>query len=232
MSWLRKKYPQIKQILLGDAGVGKSTLALRISKKQMEETSSTVGCSVSNITIATPEYDDIELCVWDVAGQERYQSIIDIYFKDIDVCFFVYDVNRPETLTRIFDFWINKLFNRRYAKDEKFLMYLIGNKEDLNPTTKQKDEIRDILIEKSLFLSMHQIQLWTISAWNDKNIDLLMKDMHKRIMKDIIPEKSVKKSEPHAMEPYTMVESTGIVNTNTWWIPLWSSTATSSCNIL
>ena len=78
----------VKVVLLGDSGVGKSSLALRFVTNEFKPYSeSTVGASFMSKSIRVPitpssELDksteverNVGLKIWDTAGQEKYRSL-------------------------------------------------------------------------------------------------------------------------------------------------------------
>ena len=75
----------IKVCILGESGVGKSSLALRfVSDEFKAYTESTIGASFMSKQVALPsmEKDDSErivaLKLWDTAGQEKVSSESDL----------------------------------------------------------------------------------------------------------------------------------------------------------
>ncbi len=47
--------------------------------------------------------------VWDTAGQEKYRSLIKIFYKDASVAILVYDITRKKSFEEIKNYWINQL---------------------------------------------------------------------------------------------------------------------------
>ena len=72
--------------------------------------------------------------IWDTAGQEKYDSLTEMYFKNASAILVVYDVSDPLSYTKAQN-WINKL-NGWYN------LYLVGNKCDLWPkvTSMESDQ--------------------------------------------------------------------------------------------
>lgn len=70
-------------ILLGDWGVGKSSLlnAHVTGEPQSKGISSTIGMSFSTLRSATMETKR-PICCWDTAGQERYKALIPMYTRN------------------------------------------------------------------------------------------------------------------------------------------------------
>ncbi len=47
--------------------------------------------------------------IWDTAGQEKYRSIIKIFYKDANVAILVYDICRRESFEEIKNYWYQQL---------------------------------------------------------------------------------------------------------------------------
>ena len=70
-----------KIVIIGDSGVGKSSLMIRFADKIFSDNHvTTIGV---DFKICTIEVDGkkIKLQVWDTAGQERFRSITHTYYR-------------------------------------------------------------------------------------------------------------------------------------------------------
>ncbi|KAH3708319.1 hypothetical protein DPMN_067766 [Dreissena polymorpha] len=86
------KVQNVKLVLLGDQGVGKSSIALRFVRGEFTENSeATVGAAfltqVVNISQQSIKFD-----IWDTAGQERYHSLAPMYYRGAQAAVVVYDI--------------------------------------------------------------------------------------------------------------------------------------------
>ena len=119
---------EIKVILVGDTGVGKTNL-IRVATGEdfSPDSASTVANNYSEgetvINGKTFKY-----CLWDTAGQEKYLSMNKLFIKDSRIIFIVFAINSRKSFNRI-DFWI-KYINESLGNGN-FLIALIGNKSDL-----------------------------------------------------------------------------------------------------
>ncbi|KAL4285102.1 hypothetical protein GQ457_16G025430 [Hibiscus cannabinus] len=102
----------IKLLLIGDSGVGKSCLLLRIDFK-----------------IRTVELDGkrIKLQIWDTAGQERFRTITTAYYRGAMGILLVYDVTDESSFNNIRN-WIRNI--EQHASDNVNKI-LVGNKADM-----------------------------------------------------------------------------------------------------
>ena len=117
-----------KIVLVGDSSVGKTNLFLRYIKNEFDpQTKATIGVEFGTKIIKINNYN-IKIQIWDTAGQERYKSITNAYYKGAQGAFLVYDITNKSSFLNI-DKLIRDLKNNG---DEKIVLFLIGNKNDLN----------------------------------------------------------------------------------------------------
>ena len=85
-------FMQIKLLLIGDSGVGKSCCLLRFSEDSF--TPSFITTIGIDFKIRTIELDGkrVKLQIWDTAGQERFRTITTAYYRGAMGILLVYDV--------------------------------------------------------------------------------------------------------------------------------------------
>ena len=125
-----------KLLLIGDSGVGKSSLLMRFCEKTFSPTFiTTIGIDfkVKTITIKDDNYPDdktknriIKLQIWDTAGQERFRTITTAYYRGAMGVLLVYDVTDKQSFNHIRN-WIRDLQQHGTENVKKIL---IGNKAD------------------------------------------------------------------------------------------------------
>lgn len=94
---MARKRKLIKVVILGNSGVGKTSLMQQyVSKKFSREYKATIGADFLTKEI---QVDDklVTLQIWDTAGQERFQSLGVAFYRGADCCVLVYDVNDAKT---------------------------------------------------------------------------------------------------------------------------------------
>jgi small GTP-binding protein len=115
----------IRVVLIGDTAVGKSTLcqALKGNVDEYMIPNSTIGAEFS--TMITDQNIQFEL--WDTAGQEKYRSLVPLYFRKADIFLLMFDVTQRTSFDSI-DSWLDLL--QRYT-NATLPIVLVGNKIDI-----------------------------------------------------------------------------------------------------
>ena len=73
-----------KLVIVGNSGVGKSSILLRFSDDQFNESYlTTIGVDFRFKTLNI-DGKTIKLQIWDTAGQERFRTITNAYYKGAD----------------------------------------------------------------------------------------------------------------------------------------------------
>ena len=123
-----KKVKEIKIILLGETGVGKSCIINRyINNTFNKETSSTLGSTFlsKEITKGNTIYN---LNIWDTSGQERYHSVTNLFIKGSNIVILVYSVDSLSSFDAL-DYWYSSI--QENLEGENYLLAVIGSKSDL-----------------------------------------------------------------------------------------------------
>ncbi|NHI93682.1 MAG: GTP-binding protein [Candidatus Lokiarchaeota archaeon] len=123
----RKEQYVFKILLLGDGGVGKTSLLRRYIDNTFEpDYKSTIGVQFMTKVVET-EDTTTKLVIWDVAGQSKFTSYRHLYYKDAEGIILIYDMTRPKTFENL-PIWIEDAL-KHTAKNTKIA--LLGNKADL-----------------------------------------------------------------------------------------------------
>ena len=117
-----------KVIVIGDSGVGKTSITYRATKREfLEKNAPTLGFEYFPFVI---KYNEkvIKLEIWDTCGQESYRSLIKSFFTNSSLAIIVYAIDDLKSFNSV-DEWIRQCKNL-CSPETKFV--LIGNKADVD----------------------------------------------------------------------------------------------------
>lgn len=127
-SWNVRSSVDAKIVLLGDSGVGKTSLAVRYARGIFTKTSNpTIGASFLTKTIVV-DHVKIKQQIWDTAGQERFRSLAPMYYRGARAAILVYDITQHTTFERVQE-WVREL---QANSREEIVLSLVGNKCDMS----------------------------------------------------------------------------------------------------
>ncbi|MBY9002610.1 MAG: GTP-binding protein [Candidatus Lokiarchaeota archaeon] len=123
MSQLKKFV--FKIVVVGDGGIGKSTMIQRLITGRFIEQKITIGTDLASWSI---NLDDlaIRLQIWDFAGEKRFRFFLPNYSRGADGCLLCYDITRYtsfQNLQEWYDIIKENTSNPGYV--------LVGGKVDL-----------------------------------------------------------------------------------------------------
>lgn len=117
----------VKIVLLGDSGVGKSSIVMRfVANSFNPDTDATIGAAYMS-KIVQSNTRSIKFNVWDTAGQERFHTLAKMYYRDANAAIIVYDISCAESFIGL-QRWYDELHQNG---DPNTVKIIIGNKEDL-----------------------------------------------------------------------------------------------------
>ena len=118
---------KFKVLLCGNSGVGKTSIYKRLETGNFENnTTPTVGPSFLSIK-KTVSNQNIELVIWDTAGQDQYRTILPVFFRNAKYVILVYDISSQNSFNSLTE-WVNLIKERT---DPNTFISIIGNKVDL-----------------------------------------------------------------------------------------------------
>jgi len=164
---------EAKVVLLGDSGVGKTSVAVRyVQGLFAEDQPSTIGASFFTKRLQADDYK-VKMQIWDTAGQERFRSMAPMYFRGSQGAVVMYDVGNEESFAGV-ETWINDL---RSNVEGPLSIAIVGNKCDIEP------EKRLISSDRGKeFALNHDCLFFETSAKNDTGIA----DLFQRICQEIV----------------------------------------------
>jgi WD40 repeat protein len=137
----KRGYVNAKVVLLGDSGVGKSGLALRLWHDRWETTESSHGMEIQRLALPQTGDADIvrEVWLWDLAGQPDYRLTHQLFMEQTSLALLVFD---PQD-SKVFDtvgYWQNAL--RKVARAGKVAGVLVAARCDRPGMRLTMDEVR------------------------------------------------------------------------------------------
>ena len=163
--------PEIKVILVGEAGTGKTSLInVAMGMKFIEgvEASSSSASFVSkSMKIGDNSFT---LNLWDTIGQEKYRSLTKIFIKDSKIVIFVYDITRLESFKEL-DYWYSTI---KEVLGDSAVLGIAGNKHDLYT----KEQVSEETAKK--YAEERNIDFKLTSAKNKTSFNSLLEDLLKK----------------------------------------------------
>ena len=136
MSSKDKELPEIKMILLGESGVGKTSLIKKYlyNKFTQEFTPSSSMNYVEKILKI--DNKEIRLNIWDTIGQEKYRSLSKLFLNETEIIVLVYSITDLQSFKEL-DYWEN-IYKENIGSD--VFLGVVGNKCDLLEEQKVTEE--------------------------------------------------------------------------------------------
>jgi Ras-related protein Rab-2A len=118
-----------KTILVGDSGVGKSSMLLRFTDNRFNTSHDlTIGVEFGSIVVNVFDGTSIKITIWDTAGQESFRSITRSYYRDAAGVLLCFDITNRVSFANVHT-WIDDV--RKYSCDLTRIV-LVGTKTDLD----------------------------------------------------------------------------------------------------
>ena len=134
-SVIQNRISECKVVIIGDSSVGKTSIAVRYLKNDFTEAHVvTIGVLFQQPSIKLQNGNILRLNLWDTAGEERFESMVQIYYRDAKAAVLVYDIGSRTSFNHI-EKWL-KALDKNVAKED-MVIYLVGNKKDLGDDEKK-----------------------------------------------------------------------------------------------
>jgi small GTP-binding protein len=133
----------LKVVLLGDGGVGKSSLMNRfVSNKFDSQSFHTIGVEFLNKDV-TVNGENYTMQIWDTAGQERFKSLRTPFYRGADICILTYAVNDRKSFENL-PMWRNEfIYYADIQEGSLFPFVVLGNKVDVSSRDVAEDAARN-----------------------------------------------------------------------------------------
>ena len=114
-------------VVIGSSSVGKTSIINKfLHDKFNDKEPNTVGALYESFEDER-NGQQMAIQIWDTAGEERFRSVVPIYFRNSTGAVLVFDQTRKETFERLTD-WI-RLYKE--TNGEEALFFVAANKSDL-----------------------------------------------------------------------------------------------------
>ena len=171
----------IKIALIGDSGVGKSSIALRYTMNEFNDNYNSTGGASYSTKIIQYGNDTIQLDIWDTAGQEKFRSLGRQFYKDAFIVILVYDITNKQTFINLSKIWYPELKN---SGESNPVIGVAGNKSDQYESEETVNEEEARKYSESIN-GVFEL----VSAKTGNNIDILFNDLIEEYYKRNYPEK-------------------------------------------
>lgn len=171
-STMSREYDHLfKLLIIGDSGVGKSSLLLRFADNTF--TGNYITTIGVDFKIRTLEVDGerVKLQIWDTAGQERFRTITSTYYRGTHGVIVVYDVTNGESFANV-KRWLHEIDQNCEVVNR----ILVGNKNDC-------PDRKVVLYEDAKrFADQMNIKLFETSAKDNLNVEEMFTVMTKMVL--------------------------------------------------
>ena len=104
----------LKILIIGESGVGKSSLLLRFTDDQFDpDQEATIGVDFK-VKVINNNGNKVKLAIWDTAGQERFRTLTPSYYRGAQGAILVYDISSRESFQKVED-WLNEVFENHIS---------------------------------------------------------------------------------------------------------------------
>lgn len=190
-----------KILLVGDAGVGKSSLIQSFMSHFVENHPPTLGSDflIKYLTVGDKK---LKLTIWDTAGNERFRTITTSYYRGAHGIIMVYDVTKPETFTHLTDTWTKEV--EQHSTNQDCIKILAGNKVDKESERKVRKEEASALANAKGYLFVE------CSAKTRQNVAKCFQDLAEKILQvPNLAENAKNRSKPKPIPPHTAPPKSG-----------------------
>ena len=200
----------IKIILLGDSGVGKTSLLNCLEPNDIDlNQKKTISLEYFNYIIKANN-NIIRMQIWDTVGHEKFNSIISNYYKTTDVAIFMYSIDNIESFNNINN-WFNELNDKGNNDNNiKTIKILLGNKNDLEKERKVSYEMGEKLKNEKNFYFFQEINC----SYKNKEENDLVQNLFFEIGKIVYKEYIFTKMERVNSSVYNYEASNSILATS------------------
>ena len=125
---------EAKIVLLGATMVGKTTLVTRFTSGEFDPSiKSTIGACYASKVVSVDK-ETVKLQIWDTAGQEKFRTLVPMYFRGAKVAILTFSVIDSESRKEV-EFWANSV---KQSTSQAPKLFVVANKIDLERTVSRE----------------------------------------------------------------------------------------------
>ncbi|RMG35133.1 MAG: GTP-binding protein [Methanobacteriota archaeon] len=178
-----------KLVLCGDLAVGKTSIRRAyFGDGFIRDHLSTLGADFAIKRVKIDTDTQLELQIWDLAGQPGFESLRKRFFKGASSAMLVFDLTRRETFENL-DYWFSQLWEASPKKS--MVIAVLGNKNDLQDHTVKEDEVEQFFkrLRDTYGLEQELMKYYETSALTGENIEECFQFVSNAILDDIRQQK-------------------------------------------
>ncbi|MBN2155395.1 MAG: GTP-binding protein [Candidatus Lokiarchaeota archaeon] len=171
-----EKEIKMKICLLGDGGVGKTSLVYRfIQNRFSTDFKSTLGVNLLKHEVAI-DHIRVTVQIWDLGGQDKYEGLRKLYLDGSQGALLVFDKTNKKSYENL-EKWVRSFRDLRGGKP----MLLIGNKLDLKEFIVIDDETAES------YSKSHDLDYISTSAKTGEKVETAFTSLIKKIIENNPP---------------------------------------------
>lgn len=125
-----------KVVLIGTTGVGKTSLfGVMLDSRSPDNVAPTLAASCASVSVQEGDYE-VVFDIWDTAGQEKYQALNPLYYRNANAVIAVYSITELSSFSKM----------KKYVTDcvtqtlDDLVVVIAGNKSDLDKEREVPEE--------------------------------------------------------------------------------------------
>ncbi|ELP86466.1 GTP-binding protein YPT1, putative [Entamoeba invadens IP1] len=158
-----------KVLIIGESGVGKSTIVRQYCKGDIElDYKSTLGMDlmVKEIQAGT---EKVCLQLWDCGGQDRFRGLVSSYYRNCNGLILTFDLENRNSFDKI-GIWFEEAKEKTTTK--KPVIFLVGNKKDLKKnSTIERYEVDELCVRLGI------VKYFECTAFDNNNVNSVFDKM-------------------------------------------------------
>ncbi|CAD8126708.1 unnamed protein product [Paramecium sonneborni] len=172
-----KEAISLKFVIIGDCGVGKSSVIYSYQKGQFQPDLIPIPFENFIIQDKNDENQNIILNLQEISGSDDYRSLRPSYYESADLFLIIFSVIDSNSFDHAISKWYPELNQNQYLQIPKIFL---GNKIDLREI-KNNQHINNSFAQK--IIQAYKIQYFECSALTQEGINQVFKEASKRIIK-------------------------------------------------